>query len=170
MLTGGFLLGRRLRASPSPENLGCSKLKLEIELVPKPLWGKSLASTLPKNEWKALRTKRIREKGEVCEICGRTGRVQLHEVWNYDDAGRVQRLVGFQLLCTLCHQVKHFGRTRILAAEGKIDLKPVIDHFCKVNGLTPSDYKDYMKSVDERWMERSRHSWTQDLSLLELTS
>jgi hypothetical protein len=50
---------------------------------PRPLWGKSLASTFPKDKWKKLRDKRIQDKGEKCEICGQAGRVELHEVWEY---------------------------------------------------------------------------------------
>jgi hypothetical protein len=46
-------------------------------------------------------------------------------------------------------------------------LKSVIDHFCRVNGCTPQDYKRHEKEVWEKWKERSKHKWTQDLSLLE---
>jgi hypothetical protein len=144
-----------------------SSLKLEIELVPGPLWGKSLAGTLPKDRWMALRSRMIQEKGERCEVCGQVGSVQLHEIWHYDDKRHIQRLAGFQILCLLCHQVKHMGRTSILAKEGKLDLKSVIDHFCKVNGCTPQDYKKHEKEVREKWKERSKYKWTQDLSLLE---
>jgi hypothetical protein len=142
-------------------------LRLEIELVPKPLWGKSLASVLQRPEWEKLKAHRLREKGERCEICGHVGSVQLHEIWEYDDERHVQRLSEFQLLCNMCHSIKHFGRTQTLAAKGKLDLKPVIAHFCKVNSCGLRDLKDHWRSVYDRWKERSRHHWTQDLSLVK---
>ena len=132
-------------------------MKLEAELVPKPLWRKYLANMLSRDEWKRLRAQRIREKGESCEICGQKGRVHLHEIWKYDDESYVQRLVGFQLLCDNCHSIKHFGRTQTLAAECKLDLRPIIIHFCKVNNCTPEDLKDHWKSVFDVWKERSQH-------------
>jgi hypothetical protein len=142
-------------------------LKLEIELVPKPLWGKSLANMLPKAQWEKLRAQRIQEKGARCEICGQAGHVELHEIWEYDDERHVQRLAGLQLLCVLCHSVKHFGRAQAEATKGKLELKPVIAHFCKVNNCGFQDLKAHWRSVYKQWNERSTHQWTQDLSLLE---
>lgn len=144
-------------------------MKLEIELVPKPLWGKSLAKILPKEKWLALKTQRIQEEGRKCEICDHADGLQLHETWEYDDERHVQRLVTLRLLCDKCHSIKHFGRTQTLAAEGKIDLKPIITHFCKVNNCTLQDLKGHWKSVYERWQERSKHQWTQDLGPVEQT-
>ncbi len=145
-------------------------MKLEIELVPKPLWGKTLAKMLPRDEWERLRVQRIQEKGERCEICGQEGRVHLHEIWEYDDERHVQRLAGFQLLCATCHSIKHFGLTQNLAAEGKINLKPITTHFCKVNNCTFQDLKNHWRSTYERWKQRSQHQWTQDLSRLKQPS
>jgi hypothetical protein len=139
------------------------RLRLEIELVPKPLWGRSLAKILPKKEWLALKTQRLQEKGGRCEICNHTDGLQLHEIWEYDDGRHIQRLVAFRLLCDKCHSIKHFGRTQTLAAEGKIDLKPIIVHFCKVNNCTFQDLREHWKSVYETWRERSKHQWTQEL-------
>lgn len=36
-------------------------------------------------------------------------RLECHEVWDYDDAMRVQRLSELVALCTRCHQVKHWN-------------------------------------------------------------
>jgi len=124
-------------------------LKLEIELVPKPLWGKSLANMLSRDQWERFRARRIPDKGERCEVCGQLGPVQLHEIWEYDDVRHVQRLVGFEALCARCHSIRHFARTQALAAEGKIDLKPIIAHFCKVNSCSYRDLKEYWESVYE---------------------
>ena len=54
----------------------------------------------------------------------RPGRVR-HEVWDYDDARRVQRLVRLIALCPACHEVKHLGlaakrgRHRCMNAGGR---------------------------------------------------
>jgi len=145
-------------------------LRLEIELVPKPLWGKSLANMLPKAQWEALRAQRIQEKGARCEICGQAGRVELHEIWKYDDERHIQRLLGLELLCVLCHSIKHFGRTQTLASRGEVDLKPIVAHFCKFNSCGLQDLKAHWRSTYEIWKERSKHHWTQDLSLLKNSS
>lgn len=142
-------------------------MRLEIELVPSPLWEKSLRKTLQRAEWERLRAHRIQEKGKRCEICGREGSVQLHEIWGYDDESHVQRLAGFQLLCGECHSIKHFGRTQTLASEGKLDLKPVVSHFCKVNDCTPRDFEKHWKAAYEVWKKRSQHEWRQDVNLLK---
>jgi hypothetical protein len=138
-------------------------LKLEIELVPKPLWGLSLHRLLPKETWNAIRNDFIATNGRKCGICGETeGTMSLHEVWNYDDEKRVQKFEKFILLCGMCDHVKHMGLAGILAKEGKLDLGQVIEHFCKVNNCTREDLKKHMSATSETWKKRSKCQWKQD--------
>lgn len=138
-------------------------VKLKIELVPKPLWRKSLAQLLPHEVWISIREDRIRIIGSKCEICASTEKpLELHERWKYDDRKHVQKLAGFWLLCKECHAVKHFGRSSILAREGKLDLKELVKHFCSVNRCSKRDFERHSREVWDIWEKRSKHEWKQD--------
>src|SRR5690242_16967444 len=104
--------------------------RLTIELVPQPLWGQSLAKLMPRAEWDRLRGRVKALSGYRCAICGAAeGMLFCHEVWHYDDVRHVQVLAGFQAICRMCHHVKHLGHAGVLAAEGKLDLEEVVQHF-----------------------------------------
>jgi 5-methylcytosine-specific restriction endonuclease McrA len=77
--------------------------KLNIELVPEPLWGKSLATTLKRSEWDRVRRIVYQRQGFKCGICKAEGRLLCHEIWSYDDESHVQTLVGFKAVCTDCN-------------------------------------------------------------------
>ncbi len=84
-------------------------LKLTVEWVPRTSSGKRLSKLLLPSEWKKIRERVYAEHGQRCTICGvRRGdrRLDCHEVWEYDDATRVQRLKRLVALCNLCHRVK----------------------------------------------------------------
>ena len=139
------------------------KYKLEIELVPATVWFSSLYRILPKKVWNQIRAELIEKHGRKCHICGETeGRMSMHEIWEYDDNNHIQKLVGFQLLCNLCHHVKHIGLAEILASQGKLDYNEVVNHFCKVNNCSLENFKIHDKKVTKLWEERSKHQWKQD--------
>src|SRR4030043_1154393 len=97
-------------------------MRLIAELVPSTVWYSSLYRLLPREVWNGLREKIITENGRKCQVCGETeGKMNLHEIWSYDDAEFVQKLDGFILLCEMCHHIKHIGLAGILAKEGKLD-------------------------------------------------
>lgn len=76
-----------------------------------------LSRLLPKYRWHKIRQRVYAGHDYQCTICGiepRTipqekvyRRLHCHEIFEYDDAEHVQRLVGFTALCNLCHRVKH---------------------------------------------------------------
>jgi hypothetical protein len=74
---------------------------LTIELVPAPLWGKSLKRFLPAAQWDIIRRSAYREAGYHCSICGTQGRMNAHEQWVYDDEAAVSRLTGISAICDL---------------------------------------------------------------------
>ena len=138
-------------------------MKLEIELVPSTVWHSSLHNLLPRKVWDNIRNDIIKENGSKCQICGETeGKMNLHEIWKYDDEKHIQKLEGFILLCTMCHHVKHIGLAGILASQGKLDYDDVVDHFCKVNICTKKDFENHEKTAFETWRKRSQHPWKQD--------
>jgi hypothetical protein len=138
-------------------------LKLEIELVPSTVWYSSLYRLLPREVWNNIRNEIIKENGRKCQICGETeGVMNMHEIWNYDDRKRIQKLEGFILLCKMCHHVKHIGLAGILASQGKLDYDKVVEHFCKVNKCTETEFEEHEAKAFEVWQKRSKHQWKQD--------
>jgi hypothetical protein len=138
-------------------------MRLTAELVPKTAWNKSLAKLLPRSVWNKIRANFISENGRKCQICGETeGRMNLHEIWTYDDINHTQKLQGFILLCTMCHHVKHIGLAGILSNEGKLDFDRVVRHFCRVNNCLETEFKKHVKDTFATWRERSKYQWKQD--------
>src|SRR4051812_44732586 len=97
------------------ESLMTTAKRLTIELVPSTTWGDNLRKRLGPKRWDPIRKQAYADAGQVCAICGATGRLNCHERWIYDDLNCVQTLVGFMALCDLCHHCKHIGRAGILA-------------------------------------------------------
>jgi hypothetical protein len=138
-------------------------LELTIELVPSTVWYSSLYRLLPREVWEKIRNEIIKNNGRKCQACGETeGKMNLHEIWEYDDAKHVQKLGGFILLCEMCHHVKHIGLAGILADEGKLDYNEVIEHFCTVNNCTEKEFEKHKTEAFDVWSKRSESEWKQD--------
>ena len=54
------------------------------------------------------------------------------------------------------------GFTKIQAAKGLVDLEAVIDHFCKVNGCTKTEYQEHEKIAFLEYHARSQYEWEPD--------
>lgn len=135
---------------------------LTIDLVPSSSWYDNLRSRLPKAEWDRLRKAAYAAAGHKCEVCGGKGRrwpVEAHEIWEYDEATRVQRLAGLVALCPSCHEVKHFGRAQ---SVGRGD--DALDHLMRVNRWTEKQAWAHIEESFAVWERRSSVQWTLDLS------
>lgn len=122
------------------------RLRLRIEPIPASTWGLSLASRLPKEEWDKIRYEVYRDADYQCEICESVNKtLHCHERWTFDDKKFIQRLVGFECCCELCHDVHHFGRSRATRSHSYIDR--LIGHWCKVNKKTRKDFVIYEKEI-----------------------
>lgn len=143
------------------------EIKLKIELVPSSSWCDNLRKVLSKTEWDKVRKKTYADYKYRCGICGAEGRMNCHEIWEYDDEKYIQKLAGFIALCDMCHYVKHIGLTGVLASEGKLNYKKVIEHFARVNNCSKEDFEIYMEVVFEQWSRRSQHNWLVDLGEYE---
>jgi 5-methylcytosine-specific restriction endonuclease McrA len=94
-----------------------SSLKLAIELIPEPCWGRNLRSVLPDRRWTKI-SREVREAaGGKCQICGGTSHDQCDEQWTYDDKRRIQRLTALRAVCQMCHNLMNLGRTSIIARQ-----------------------------------------------------
>jgi len=138
--------------------------KLTIELVPSTSWYANLRKVMPGADWDKLRKQVYAQYGRRCGICGAGNtRLNCHEIWEYDERNRVQRLNGFIALCDLCHHVKHIGFAALLAGRGELDFEDVIAHFMKVNRCDRLTFTTYHKWAFEQWAERSKHYWQIEL-------
>ena len=139
------------------------KYKLNFQLVPDGCWYTNLRSALPREVWDRLRRAAYRRAGGKCSICGAEGRLEAHEVWNYDDEKHIQSLADIIAVCPACHEVIHIGRTSLLGREAEAQA-----HFMKVNGATQSEYHAALGEANRIHAERSRHEWLTDISKLKL--
>jgi hypothetical protein len=138
---------------------------LTIELVPKTAWFSNLRSELTPSQWTTCKNFVRKRSGDRCEICGGRGPrwpVECHEIWNYVDVTRVQRLDGLIALCPDCHMVKHIGM-----AEVRGLMPEALMHLMKVNEWDEGDAYQYVALSFQIWAERSRYDWDLDISWLE---
>lgn len=144
---------------------GPSEPLLTVELVPSTSWFTNVRSHLAVEEWDLVRRAVYRRARYRCEVCGGRGErhpVECHEVWDYDDERRVQRLDRLVALCPPCHRVKHLG---LASVNGRYD--EALQHLAGVNGWALEEAERYARSAFARWEERSRYEWTVDVSVLE---
>lgn len=142
-----------------------SKLKLTIELVPRTSWMNNVRAVVTTKQWDILRKQVASAAWDVCQICGGIGPehpVECHEIWEYNDETKVQKLAGMIALCPNCHMVKHFGFARISGKEDQ-----AFSHFMKVNGLKKIQAEAEITKAFDTWRKRSTIDWTLDLSGLE---
>lgn len=138
-------------------------MKLDIELVPTPLWRESLNRLLTGAQWNEIRQPVLDRAPGHCEICGAaSARLLCHEQWQYDDAAAVRTLIGIKAVCGPCNSVIHIGRARKVAAQGQLDIQVVYDHFMRVNKI---DWATAQSAIDDAYAlhhQRSRMKWTTD--------
>ena len=138
---------------------------LNVELVPRPSWGRSLAGIARKGwgrQWDAVRAKEMSKTNGNCEYCGGRG-VLVHEHWEYDDLKGVQYLAGFAVTCDRCSLVHHFGRAAALGGEGE-----ALAHLMAVNRISQRDAEQLVEQAFDNWEKRSQKAWVQDLAWLRL--
>jgi hypothetical protein len=118
---------------------------------------------MPQEQWDIIRKKSYSDSKNKCAICGAKGKLDCHEIWDYDDNNYVQKLRGFTALCKKCHGIKHIGFTKSQAKKGRLKLNDFIEHFCLVNDCTIETFKRHHDEAFEEWYERSKHDWKIDL-------
>lgn len=138
---------------------------LTIELVPSTCWYSNLRSELTRAQWDKLRQASYKKANNQCEICGGKGPkwpVECHEIWDFNDAKKIQTLRGLISLCPRCHEVKHIG---LAGKRGRG--REARSQLAKVNNWSNAQAQDYINESFEIWSERSNHGWTLDISWVE---
>ena len=138
--------------------------RLTMDLIPHTCWFSNVRNHLEKEDWDKVRKKVFQNANNVCEVCGSKGRkwpVECHEVFEYDEGRKIQKLVRLVALCPSCHQVKHFGKAQM---DGKED--EALAHLCKVNGWPRDQGREYVSEQFDLYYRRSEIEWQVDLSYL----
>jgi hypothetical protein len=138
--------------------------RLTIELVPKTCWFSNVHRQVSRQDWDRLRSQVYERAGRHCEVCGGRGSrhpVECHEIWEYDEASSVQRLLGMVALCPPCHEVKHIGLAG-LKGRGNV----AREHLAEVNGWTSGVAAQYVEEAFAVWRQRSSRTWSLDVSAL----
>jgi len=138
--------------------------RLTIELVPQTCWFSNVRDQVSSQDWDRIRREVYGNADRRCEVCGGRGLrhpVECHEVWEYDEAAGVQRLVRMLALCPACHEVKHIGLAGI---RGRADLAR--EHLARVNGWSLAVADRYIQKAFATWRARSTRSWSLDISSL----
>lgn len=145
-----------------------NKIKLTVELIPKTCHFSNVRTMVKSSEWDKIRHISYNIANHKCEICQDTGLnqgykhpVECHEVWDYDDTTKVQKLIKLVSLCVLCHQVKHIGRAMAMGRQTICFRKLAV-----VNKWTRPQIDAHIIESFAVYKERSQHEWTLDLSIL----
>ena len=142
-------------------------MKLTIELVPRTCWFSNLRKELKQSEWDKVRKYTYGlSKDYSCMICGRkVERLEAHEIWAYDEANHIQKLIGLVALCHDCHSVKHIGHTKL---QGKEKFDQAVKHFCRVNDCEFDKFEYFYEEAFRCWDRRSKIKvWNLDISYLK---
>lgn len=134
-------------------------MRIDFELVPRPLWYGNLRAVLTQKQWNHVCSDCYRKAGGACEACGERKPLHCHERWKYDDDRCVQTLVGVRGLCAACHDVCHAGLAEM---QGRIHA--VFNRWAFVNGLTYTDAVRQYNMRSAEWAGRNQKNWTQDMS------
>jgi len=138
-------------------------LKLVPELVPRPLWGRSINRALPRTSWeRGVRAKVIKRAGGKCEDCGASYEKGMicHEDWQYNAQERTATLRSFKLICRDCNFVHHLGKASTLGLE-----EAAIAHLIRVNNISQAEASRIVSAAIERWLQLSLiEDWTLSIS------
>lgn len=154
---------RTMKKNIATDKVKQTNLKLEIDLVPKTCWYSNLRKELPKDKWDLIRKAVYKRAKNQCQVCGAENvRLEAHEIWEYENGKQI--LSGFVCLCKMCHSVKHWGFSQILASKGKISMKALEKHFMAVNNCDENTMKKHINDSFNEWFKRSKKEWIFDAS------
>jgi len=141
------------------------KKLLTIELVPETCWFSNVRSIASDKEWTNLKKITSSKANYRCEICGGKGPkwpVECHEIWDFNDSKKLQKLVGLIALCPSCHEVKHIGFANT-QGRGEIAAK----HLATINEWSDDKANKYIQEKFQEWEVRSEYEWELDINYLE---
>lgn len=136
--------------------------RLYVDLVPVTAWRDNVRSAVSKPAWRAIADEVRARAGGVCECCERKmNGLEAHERWDFDCVSGVQRLVGIEALCKPCHRATHIGLADKLGMG-----QAARAHLRRVNSWSASHVEQHIADAFALFHERSKRSWTLDISLI----
>jgi len=139
-------------------------MKLIPEMIPKTSFFSNLRSILSKDQWDVARRSCYKKACYICEICGGRGEkhpVECHEVWDYNEKTKIQKLVRLIALCPACHEVVHIGLAGIRGRE-----KQAMEHLKTVNGLSDRKAQHVVEKAWKKWKQRNTVKWVLDITAI----
>jgi hypothetical protein len=131
------------------------------EMLPVTTWEQNIRHKMGPDIWDRIRKHAYRAAGFRCEICGASGKLEAHELWQLANETCVQKLERILALCPLCHKAHHLGIARRL---GMYD--DVRRHLKWVNGWNDAQLAAAIQDAYEIWEQRCEWPWQVDLSWL----
>ena len=136
------------------------KSKLQIDLLPKGQWYKSVKDTVGRAIWDKLRKNVYERSGYKCECCESKENIGAYSRWKYTSENK-QILMRLITMCEKCSLVTYFGRSQCIGRSEEAK-----QHLMEIRGFDDEEFKKHKKNAFDSWRKRSLKNWTQDLSIL----
>jgi hypothetical protein len=130
------------------------------ELIPYSMHYQNARSVLKDTEWRNIAKLVYKNSKFQCDICKAKGKLECHEIWNFDDRNYVQSLIGLTTLCPDCHRVKHIGLAKKF---GFYDA--TLAHMAKINKISKGKAKKHIMYAEMEVKKRNQ-TYTLDLTYL----
>lgn len=147
--------------------------RLPITLIPVTALANARTVLTP-DQWDQVRSLCYSRAGHKCEACGTsypsgaptgTGGWEAHEMWEFREAERIQRLDRILCLCQRCHAVTHYSHTRSRSGSDAV-AAAALTHLAATNGWTVAEAALYVRRELAICKSRSQRTWRLELSLL----
>ncbi len=94
-------------------------------------------------------------------------RLHGHKIWKFSEKPRsgIATLIKVNAICTVCHSIQHWGRTKMLIAGGLMSMadgRRLIRHFMKVDHCARAAFDRHERRVTAEWLTRSKKRWKID--------
>jgi hypothetical protein len=137
-----------------------SNFKLRSDLIPRSSRYINLKNLAKPYQWDIIRREAYKNSNHVCGLCGKEGRLECHEQWEFDDINHIQKLIGTIALCNYCHSIKHLGFMAV--NKSNEDIVKITNHFMQINHCSKKEFDTYVSYTFSQWGERSKFQWTID--------
>ena len=143
-----------------------SRLKLQPNPIPEPIWGFSAYRLLRGgSNWQQIRRDCLASSGHRCSVCASTwGPLRCHPEWEFNDGHATAKMIGFAVLCSSCDAALHLiGPVRY----GRADL--AVRQISQVNRITLEQAHHVFQEALRIWNVRNGRKWhlTVSTSLLD---
>lgn len=137
-----------------------SLTSLAVEMTPRSVSGKSLATMLTTDEWDSIRHDVYTKYNHMCAHCA-TPADRVNVLWDYNMDTRVQSLVGIEANCPQCGLTTHYQAVNTPQTDDMVH-----QHLMQTNGWTLAQVETHLKEVLALNEARSAVTWTMDASWL----